>query len=207
MKKLMIVAVAALTLGAVLESKAENENWKYSPIGLGIAAPVQIPFTDSHVYGIRLGGIFGWNADVYGIDCGFAQYASGNEGAPQVGAINVVGGDFDGLQVGAVNVVGAEVAGVQVGVLNWAELNAVGLQVALANTVARETTGIAIGGVQFSDSVEGGQIGIVNLSNYVYGFQFGVINACDDIGGVQIGCINLITTGLVPVLPFVNASF
>ena len=71
----------------------------------------------------------------------------------------------------------------------------------------RQLVGLAFGGVNYADSVAGGQFGCINLANEVTGCQIGVINACDNITGIQIGAINLITTSPVPVLPIVNVWF
>lgn len=76
MKKLMVIA--ALTAGLVVSAQAEERAWAWSPLGMGIAAPVQLPFIQSDVYGIRIGGLFGYNADVYGLDAGVAEICSGD---------------------------------------------------------------------------------------------------------------------------------
>ena len=207
MKKLMFAAVAALTLGFATTAKAENDTWKWSPIGLGIVAPAQIPFTDSHVHGLRLGGLFALNEDVLGLDCGLANVAGGVEYALQLGAVNIVKGDFGGIQLGVVNYDAALTSGFQCGLSNWTSFNFYGLQLGGENVAQRYLGGFAIGAINYSDTVEGAQIGAINLANDVTGCQIGVINACDNINGIQIGAINLITTSPVPVLPLVNVWF
>ena len=207
MKKLMFAAVAALTLGFATTAKAESDTWKWSPIGLGIVAPAQIPFTDSHVYGLRLGGILGWSENMMGLDCGLANVADGVEYALQAGVFNVVKGDFGGVQFGGINYNGAITDGLQIGVGNWTSLNFTGVQFAAVNVEQRQLVGLAFGGVNYADSVAGGQFGCINLANEVTGCQIGVINACDEMHGIQIGAINLITTSPVPVLPIVNVWF
>lgn len=192
MKKLMIALVAAFTLGLATETKAENSTWRWSPIGVGLFAPVQLPFTDSHVYGVRLGGLLGWNENVVGIDCGLA---------------NVVKGDFGGIQLGAVNYDAAIAGGIQAGVLSWTELDFYGVQFAGANVDQRRQLGFAVGAINWADSVIGGQIGAFNFANEVTGFQLGLINATEDMSGVQIGLINMITSSYLPVFPFVNVLF
>ena len=207
MKKLMFAAVAALTLGFATTAKAESDTWKWSPIGLGIVAPAQIPFTDVHVYGLRLGGILGWSENVMGLDCGLANVADGVEYALQAGVFNVVKGDFGGVQFGGINYNGAIAGGLQVGLGNWTALNFYGVQVGAVNVEQRLLEGLAIGGINWADTVEGGQVGVINLANEVEGCQIGVINACDEMHGIQIGAINLITTSCVPALPIVNVWF
>lgn len=192
MKKLMIALVAALTLGFATETKAENSTWRWSPLGIGLFAPVQLPFTDSHVYGLRFGGLLGWNENVAGLDCGL---------------VNVVKGDFGGIQVGGVNYNAAIAGGIQAGVISWTELNYYGLQAAVANVNQRQQIGLSVGAMNWADSVIVGQIGVFNFANEVTGFQIGLINATEDMSGIQIGAINMITSSPVPVLPFVNVQF
>ena len=79
MKSTKAMAVAlAIGFGFNGLANAEERAWAWSPLGIGIAAPVQLPFIDSDVYGIRIGGLFGYNRDVYGIDAGVAEICSGN---------------------------------------------------------------------------------------------------------------------------------
>ncbi|MBQ0031449.1 MAG: hypothetical protein KBT68_01465, partial [bacterium] len=67
MKSTKAMAIAlAVGLGFNGLTNAEDRAWAWSPLGIGIAAPIQLPFVESDVYGIRIGGLFGYNHDVYG---------------------------------------------------------------------------------------------------------------------------------------------
>ena len=89
MKSTKAMAIAlAVGLGFNGLANAEERAWAWSPLGIGIAAPVQLPFIDSDVYGLRIGGLFGYNHDVYGIDAGVAEICSGNFAGLQVSALS-----------------------------------------------------------------------------------------------------------------------
>lgn len=207
MKKLAII-VCALTLGWSVETRAEEDGWVWSPIGLGIVAPAQIPWMSSHVYGLRLGGLFGYNQDVYGLDIGLGgSYAAGNEAGFETGLFNVVKGDFAGLQIGGLNYDASIFAGAEFGLVNWNGLAAYGFQLGLGNVDQRTFDGIGFGGVNYTDSLTGAQFGGVNLANKVTGIQVGVVNACDEMCGFQIGLINVITTSKLPIMVIANAQF
>ena len=60
MKKLMLSMTAAVAVAVCSAGESEQErSWPWSPVGVGIAAPLQIPWTDSDVLGLRFGGFFG----------------------------------------------------------------------------------------------------------------------------------------------------
>ena len=80
MKKSTVALVIGLAAGIGFNTaaRADDRAWAWSPLGIGIAAPIQLPFMDSDIYGIRIGGLFGYNNDVYGIDAGVAEVCEGN---------------------------------------------------------------------------------------------------------------------------------
>ena len=92
MKKSTMMMAVALAIGLGVSAKAEERSWAWSPIGIGLAAPIQLPPVMSDVYGLRLGGFFGYNHDVYGLDLGVAEVCSGGFRGLQVSALS-----WDGL--------------------------------------------------------------------------------------------------------------
>ena len=80
MKKSVAVLLTGLVvgLGFVNASNADDRAWAWSPVGIGLAAPIQLPYMTTDVYGLRLGGFFGANNDVYGLDLGVAEYSAGD---------------------------------------------------------------------------------------------------------------------------------
>lgn len=209
MKKLMTIVAIALTVATGLsEARAAGERtWEWSPLGLGIAAPIQLPFTETDVYGIRLGGLFGSNADVCGLDVSLAALERGQMVGVQVAGFTWAVQDVYGLQVGAVaNVVRENVVGVQLGLVNadFGELNdglAVGavnyslaydgVQVAALNWNATVSAGVQVGvGNYAAEEYAGGAVGAVNLAGAMTGCQLGAVNCANDVTGCQIGFVN-----------------
>ena len=82
MKKLsMFAAAAAIALvwnTSAIADEEESRSWAWSPLGIGIAAPLQLPFMSSDIWGIRLGGAFAYNEDMFGLDCGLVEISAGS---------------------------------------------------------------------------------------------------------------------------------
>lgn len=208
MKKLiMTMSIALAVAGICSNAKADDRAWSWSPLGVGIAAPVQLPFMNSDIYGIRLGGLFGANADVYGLDCGLFEKTDGMlagiQGAAftwtrgrvygiQLGALaNCVFEDEVALQAGLVNADFGETSGGAVfGLVNYA-ISYYGLQVGGLNWNNSTSAGLqfAIGNSDQED-FDGAAFAGVNFARRVRGAQVGVLNFADDVTGVQIGVIN-----------------
>ncbi|MBQ6330225.1 MAG: hypothetical protein IJI35_14490, partial [Kiritimatiellae bacterium] len=137
MKKSIMVAAAALSVAFCLTSARADEerSWAWSPLGIGIAAPIQLPYMSSDIYGLRLGGFFGYNNEMYGLDVGLVEISSDSMAGMQVSAFswtdsdayglqcgglaNVVDGAFYGWQNALVNVVWGEFWGLQAGLVNY----------------------------------------------------------------------------------------
>lgn len=101
-----------------------------SPAQISIFPPYAFPPGLNTVRGARLNLLYGDIRNVYGLDCGLVQRASGNVDAIQVGAVNITGdtrplqcavvNDSDsmtGLQIGLFNFTG-ELSGIQIGLIN-----------------------------------------------------------------------------------------
>ena len=209
MKKSMVSLLIGLAvgLGFANASQAEDRTWNWSPLGVGIAAPLQLPFMESDVYGIRFGGFFGCNNEVRGIDCGVVELCTGSFMGVQGALFTWTEGNAYGLQVGALaNVVNMNVVGVQAGCVNVDWSDATGLQLGLVN-VDTAFVGVQLGGLLNWDTAPsyGVQLGLVNgdqdefrgwaagLVNYAVnctGFQLGGFNVVDEMTGCQIGIVN-----------------
>ena len=213
-KALAIALAVGLGLNGIANAveRTDERTWRWSPVGIGIAAPVQLPFSDSDVYGLRIGGLFGYNHDVYGLDAGVAEVCSG---------------DFAGLQTAAFSWTDGDVYGVQLSALaNVVSGNAYALQAAFANTDWGDAVGVQLGvanynstyrGVQFGGIINwndlpsyGLEIGLINANQDEYlgwalgalvnysgafrGFGFGLINVAYEARGCQLGLINACDT-------------
>jgi hypothetical protein len=210
MKKLMTVAFLGLAaLAACAEDGKVDRSWRWSPLGVGIAAPIQLPFTDTDIYGLRVGGIFGWNRNVYGLDTGVVSLNNGEfsgiQGSVfnwsssdvygiQAGALaNVVHGSFYGIQVGTFNLVYVEpTCGIQIGGLFNYNGAFSGIQLAVLNWESTYFNGWQIGGfanVVKEDSA-GFALGAVNYHNKIVGFQCGAVNVAEECTGLQLGLFN-----------------
>ena len=209
MKRTLIAAALAATLGFAGNARAEDRVWAWSPLGIGIAAPLQLPFTDSDIYGLRFGGLFGWNADVFGVDAGLVSLENGGlagiqasafswtsgwaAGIQAAGIANVADENFYGLQTAPVNVDWGDVwgwqegavnvvnslRGIQFGVFNWVNSTAYGWQSGAIGNATQE---------EFIGYAEG----LVNYAMRMTGCQIGVVNLADEATGVQIGVFNAV---------------
>ena len=172
MKSTKAMAVAlAVALGfnglANAAERTDERSWKWSPLGIGIAAPIQLPFIESDVYGLRIGGLFGYNHDVYGLDVGVAEVCSGNFAGLQASMLSWTEGDAYGLQFGALaNVVSG---------------NSIALQAGLVNVDHGDAGGLQLGFVNYDSNYKGAQVGVLNWNDLAsYGFELGLVNANQD---------------------------
>lgn len=207
MKKCMIAATLVAALGLVSNVRADERAWAWSPIGIGLAAPAQLPYVTTDIYGLRIGGLLGFNSAVRGLDCGVAELTTGDFVGLQLAAFTWTEGHVDGVQVGAIaNVVSSDLLAAQFGAVNvvWGE--AAGLQVGVVNYDAASFTGAQIGGVNWVNSPSYGlEIGVANCNQEDYvgwglggvnyatkftGFACGVVNAAYDVTGYQLGLFN-----------------
>lgn len=181
MKKSMIAAVIGLAIGTGFTNVAQAEGertWNWSPVGIGIAAPIQLPYMETDIYGLRLGGFFGCNQDVYGLDLGVAELTHG---------------EFRGFSASAFNWVCTHAYGVQIGALaNVVTLNTASFQAGLFNLVYGEGIGVQLGLMNYDVSYVGVRMGACNWSNATsYGFDAAVANVNrEDFSGLELGVVN-----------------
>jgi len=210
MKKSVAVAVLGLAVGIgfVGSATADDRVWPWSPIGIGLAAPAQIPFMSSDIYGLRFGGFLGYNNDVYGIDAGVAELSTGHFAGLQAAAMTWTEGNVYGiqaaalanmvsekmlaLQVAPVNAVWGDAGGLQVGLVNYDGLFA-GLQaggVLNWNNAAAYGLQVASINVNRDDFMGLALGGLVNYSEKFKGFACGVVNVSYEVTGYQLGVFN-----------------
>ena len=210
MKKSVATLVIGLSVGLGLSSasQAEERAWNWSPLGIGLAAPIQLPYMSTDIYGLRIGGFLGYNADVYGLDVGVTDMTAGDfaglqaacftwtEGkvyGAQFGAVaNVVRDKLIGFQAGCVNVDWGEVWGLQVGCVNY-DSTFLGIEVGGAlNWNTAPSYGLEISAVNANqDEFVGCALaGLVNYAEKTCGFSCAPINVAYEATGCQLGVVN-----------------
>lgn len=210
MKKLiMMMSVALAVAGICSNAKADDRAWPWSPLGVGIAAPVQLPFMNSDIYGIRLGGVLGINADVYGLDCGLVEKTSGMLAGIQGAAFTWTRGQVYGIQLGAVaNCVfedelawqtglvnldyGEMSGGCVIGVVNYA-ISYYGVQCGVLDWNNSSAVGLQIAVANADqEDYDGAAFAGLNFARRFTGAQIGAFNYADDMTGAQIGVVNAV---------------
>ena len=209
MKKLILAFGVAASLFAFQAKGVDNDNLEFSPLGLGIAAPIQLPFMNSDVYGLRLGGLFAVEREVIGLDIGLVERTKLDFTGLQASAFSITGRDA-GCSGRAV----AEGLNLFAGLCNLTSGSHIGGIFGLCNIVYGDVTGLEVGVVNYDSSILGMQIGAVNWNSFasagaqvgVYnknvgkftGLNLGGISFAEEIVGAQIGFINCVDncTGL-----------
>jgi len=177
-----------------------------SPIGISLFPPVEFPFEDTAIVGLRANLLWGKHRNVSGFDVGVLMNTTtiNFSGLLQVaglinhnkGSVGILGAQIGGLA--NINNNKARIFGVQASAginYNNAESTVVGIGIA---PIANHTPHSKIVGVQ---------IGLYNKARSVYGFQIGLINSVENLHGLQIGLINFNKTGLFAVCPAINFGF
>ena len=169
---------AVIGMGGASVASAQDGG-AYTPFMLSFAVPLEVPFRDFDVGGLRLSIIYGECRDFDGLDLGLAGRATGHGNGLQSCAINIIDGDGVGLQA------------------NW-----------LVGFVKGEYVGFQVGAVNYAEKAQALQIGaLYNGANDMQGVQIGLINVARTMVGVQIGLVNVIQDNDVPFMPIVNCSF
>jgi hypothetical protein len=104
-----------------------------TPLQISIITPVELPWGDWDVRGIRLNAIYGRARNVTGLDLGLWNAATESMTGLQVGVANT-GAYTRGLQAGAINCA-SRLKGLQIGLINYAD-SAAGLQIGLINVIS-----------------------------------------------------------------------
>jgi hypothetical protein len=202
----------------------------WSPIAIGLATPVQLPwgFHCWDVYGLDLNVFYSDAPKVYGFNvAGLAGVTRDKMiGFQTTGLFNFAMENVYGLRatlglnLARKNVYGAEIGGVglrekiyglDVEFLGAAQREMCGLQVSLiANVTDGKAYGCSIaGGTNLSRVTNGLQLALIfNGTEELNGAQIGLVNFTDYCAsGFQIGLINVIMSNQVKVLPIVNGYF
>lgn len=107
-------------------------------LSIGLFSPVQLPWGQWHVRGIRLSPIHGRCSDLSGLDIGLWNTVDEDLTGLQVGGFNMAS-RVRGLQLGLVNAT-AYLKGIQIGLFNYAD-GAKGVQIGLINLIANTYPG------------------------------------------------------------------
>lgn len=110
-----------------------------TPLALGLVAPVQLPWGNWNVRGIRLSPIYGRCENLVGMDLGLVNTVEKDMIGLQVGFLNTTS-RARGVQVGLFNCA-YYLKGVQIGFINYAE-GAKGLQIGVINVITNTTPGM-----------------------------------------------------------------
>ena len=210
MKKSAVAVMFGLAaaLSFAEPARTDDRSWRWSPVGIGISAPLQLPFIESDVYGLRIGGFFGYNNDVCGLDLGLAEVCAGDFRGAQVSAMswtegnayglqlaplaNVVNGRSITLQVAFANVDWDDAGGLQLGVVNY-DANYAGVQVGgLINWNNANSYGLELAVINANqDEFYGWSFGaLVNYSDKYRGCGIGLVNVAYEVTGLQLGLVN-----------------
>lgn len=176
----------------------------YSPLAVSVVTPIQFPFSDYNISGIRLSALWGTNRSMYGLDFG---------GVGNITNQRFVGSALSGFfnyTKGPTRIIGFQLAGLTN--YNLEKTNVYGVQASLAANYNKAASNIY--GVQFAlanftthTDVYGVQVGLYNRANEVRGLQVGVVNVANNLHGLQIGLLNFHYTGMFYVAPIVNFGY
>lgn len=242
MKKMMKIGFAALAVAAMVpayaadveaeaaETENEYEAIGWTPIAIGIASPVQLPW-GSHkwdVFGLDLGLLWVDAPKMYGLGIGGVAMATRDTlGGLQVsGLCNWATSDVIGMRatLGG-NLCWGTTYGVEAGLFGWRndmwgwdteflgsyEDNFWGLQIAgICNRLTEQSYGAEIAiGFNKSKTAYGLQLGAIgNYAHELHGCQIGLVNYAQECPwGFQIGLVNIIMDNKLKVLPLINCYF
>lgn len=229
-----LVAFAASSVKAEETAAAEatatdEESVGWTPVALGLATPVQIPWSfDWDVFGLDLNLfysdcnlMYGWELsagantarrDLIGLQTApLFNLANRESIGSQISLFNMSNRKFIGFTADAVGIT-RDFVGFKADLLGGAcGSDFYGLQAAIAaNAVREDMYGLQVApGANFARKVYGAQFAMAfNMTSELHGAQIGLVNyAATCPFGFQIGLVNLIMDNQVPFLPIVNAYF
>jgi len=236
MNKCVKFGIAALAIAATIPSfaaEAENEyeavGW--TPIAVGIASPVQLPW-GSHqwdIFGLGVNALWTDTPKMYGLGVGGVAMATRDDlKGIQASALcnwatadvyglratlggNITFGKTYGIDAGLFGYRADEFRGLDVEFLGSYQDYMWGCQIAgICNLDMKQSYGatVAIGG-NIAPVAYGAQIaGIFNYTAELHGCQIAVVNFARECPwGFQIGLVNIILDNSIKVLPIVNGYF
>ena len=239
MNKMLKIGVAALAVAAVAPAFADEEEETetgyeaigWTPIALGIASPVQLPWGRAvwDVYGIDFNILYTDAPKMYGLGIGgIAMATRDTMGGIQVSALcnwasadvigvrATLGGNFTygttkGLEAGLFGYRPGEFWGWDSEFLGSYGNYMWGCQCAgICNISIEQSYGatVAIGG-NYAKVAYGLQLApVFNFTDELHGCQIGLVNYARECPwGFQIGLVNLIMDNRIKVLPILNGYF
>lgn len=235
MNRTLKSCMAAFAIAAVVPAFAQDAEEiegpvGWTPIALGIATPVQLPWGIDRwdVFGLDLNLIYSDAPTMIGLDVGGAATLTrrGMKGVALSAFCNAALEDVYGvrgtigLNLARKTVKGFEFGaiafrdsmyGFDVNILGSAQQNICGLQVAgLANVTGTESYGCTIAGLtNLARTAYGLQLAaIFNMTDELHGAQIALVNYADYCpNGFQIGLVNIVMSNKLKVLPIVNGYF
>lgn len=228
----MAVAALAFLAPAFAQEEEEFEGGTigWTPIAIGLATPVQLPWGLEmwDVYGLDFNLFYSDAPTMVGLDIGtFAETTrKESKGVMIGGLLNLALADVYGARLGiGVNYSLADVYGFELGGLGVRK-NIYGVDLEVLGTAQHNITGFQLGGLAnvTMERSYGATLAIgANIARTAYGLQFAALfNMTDELhgcqialvnyakecpAGFQIGLVNIIRDNLWPVLPFVNGYF
>ena len=241
MKSIMKIGIAAIAVSAVApafaaadteaERASEYEAVGWTPVAIGIASPVQIPWGRAvwDVFGIDLNLLYSDAPKMYGLGIGGIAMATRHDmaGVQISGLCNWASQDVYGLRatVGG-NVAYGNTYGMEVGLFGYRPAEfwgwdtealgvfedymwGVGIS-GICNLMMEQSYGasLAVGG-NYAKVAYGLQLGaIFNCTDELHGFQIALVNYARECPwGLQIGLVNIIMDNTLKILPLINFYF
>ena len=226
----IVPAFAKANADVAVEEENEYEAVGWTPIALGLASPVQLPW-GSHrwdVFGLDLGVIWADNPKMYGLGVAGIAMATRDDmmGLQVAGLCNwatkdvygmrvTLGGNFCygttyGFDAGLFAYRDGDMRGWDTEFVGSYQKNFWGVQIAgLANVCTEQSYGCAIAmGTNWAEVMYGFDLSIFNYTKELHGCQVGVVNYAKECPwGFQIGLVNIIMDNSWKVLPIVNGFF
>lgn len=239
MNRLVKIGLAALAFAVVTPSFAQETEAEWyedegvvgwTPVALGIATPVQLPWGMNRwdVFGLDVNLLYADAPKMYGLDVAFLATVVRNDmcGIDVSGLANFCAEDVYGIRATlGLNATLGRTYGIDAGAgayrkgfwglsaefLGSFQNTICGCTIAgLANVCTVESCGaqIAIGG-NFAKVAYGLQVSaLFNMTEELHGCQIALLNYAETCpNGFQIGLLNIIRDNRVPCLPFVNGYF
>lgn len=236
MKKAYKFAVAAAALAFLAPAFAQEEEVEYegtvgwTPVAIGIATPVQLPWGLNRwdVYGLDLNLFYSDAPKMVGLDFALLAETTRKEakGLMAGGLLNLALDNVYGARLGVgFNYCTADVYGLELGLIG-ARNNIYGADFELLGATQRNVTGFQFSGLanvstersygatlaigtNIAKTAYGLQLAaIFNMTDELHGCQIALVNYAKECpAGFQIGLVNIIRDNLWPVLPFVNGYF
>lgn len=225
-----VAAMACAMQSFAQEVEEEEGPIGWTPVAIGIATPVQLPWGINRwdVFGLDVNLFYSDAPKMYGVDVGgLAELTRDTAMGLLVGGLaNVAFEDVYGLRATLgfnyceKGIYGADVGlagfrdsvhGLDVELLGAYQRAICGMQVTgLANISAEESYGLNVAGLaNLAKTAYGLQLAILfNYTQELHGAQISLINYTEDCpSGFQIGLVNIILQNRLKFLPIVNGYF